>query len=332
MARATARRTPDAAVGREHVEAHDGNDHHGGSRDQDLGVGIHVGDPPRRPPGPALWGRVQQVEHDRRGHGPRTRARPFGATTGRCASCRVRRSSGNLPARAAASRRRAPHAARASRDAVGNGPSRPGCRGCRRPGRAAGRGSGAAPPQLGVRVAGGGSRARAGRGRRRNPGRHPRSARPSAGAEGSAPSDVPSDPRHSRRARGVGTTRPRSGPGREAAEGPARWRAAPAASRPRQGRSRAGSGATRPGTDRRSRRPGGHTPPCRRAGLGPRDRDPRPLPFDAVGFVRPLHPVWVDRSCGCVNPRRPRVSRPLRARASEPGTRRCRSRRGRVAP
>ena len=53
---------------------------------------------------------------------------------------------GQPPAWVAARRRRAPRATRASRNEVGNGPSRPGLRGSRRPVRGAGRGSGEGPP------------------------------------------------------------------------------------------------------------------------------------------------------------------------------------------
>ena len=32
-------------------------------REQDLGEGVHLGQPPRRPPGTALWGRGDLIEH-----------------------------------------------------------------------------------------------------------------------------------------------------------------------------------------------------------------------------------------------------------------------------
>ena len=57
------------------------------------------------------------------------------------------------------------------------------------------------------------------------------SARPARRPEGgghSAPSGASGVPRRSRRARGAGTTRRQSAPGREVAEGPARWSTAPA--------------------------------------------------------------------------------------------------------
>ena len=136
-----------------------------------------------------------------------------------------------------------------------------------------------------------------------------RSARPSAAAGGWAPSDALSDPRRSRRARGAGTTRRRSAPGRGAAEGPARWSAAPAASHPRQGRCRAGSCAPRQGTDRRSRWRRGRRPPCHRAGLGSRDRYPCLFRMTASASSDAYHTVWVDRGVEVVNLRWGRLAK-----------------------
>ena len=85
-------------------------------------------------------------------------------------------------------------------------------------------------------------------------------ARQPAGGGGSAPTGGSGDPRRSRHARGAGTTRRRSAPGRGAGAGPARWRAAPAASRPRRGRCRAGSCAPPHGDGRRRRRRGSRRP------------------------------------------------------------------------
>ena len=41
----------------------DRDDHHGGRRDRELGDVVHLAEPPRRPPGTALWGRGELVEH-----------------------------------------------------------------------------------------------------------------------------------------------------------------------------------------------------------------------------------------------------------------------------
>ena len=92
------------------------------------------------------------------------------------------------------------------------------------------------------------------------------------------------DPRRSRRARGAGTTRRRSAPGREAGEGLARWSTAPAASHPRRGRCRAGSCAPPRGAGHRPRQQGSRRPADRRAELEPRDRNPCPFPTNADGF------------------------------------------------
>ncbi len=119
-------------------------------------------------------------------------------------------------------------------------------------------------------------------------------ARRLATAAGWVPSAVPSVPRRSRRAREAGTTRPRSGPDRGAAEGPARWRAAPAASRPRQDRDRAGSCAPRPGTDRQSGWQGPRRRLCRLAGLGPRDRYPYPFRQSTAVGSAVDHTVWAQ--------------------------------------
>ena len=73
-----------------------------------------------------------------------------------------------------------------------------------------------------------------------------------AGGAGLASTGGPGVPRRSRRARGAGTTRRQSAPGRGAAEGLARCSAAPAASRPRRARYRAGSGAQPRGAGRRT--------------------------------------------------------------------------------
>ena len=82
-------------------------------------------------------------------------------------------------------------------------------------------------------------------------------------------------PRRSRHAPGAGTTRRQSAPGRGAAEGPARWRPAPAGSRPQRDPCRAGSCATRRGTSSRCRRQAARRPPDRRAGPASRARYPR---------------------------------------------------------
>ena len=126
------------------------------------------------------------------------------------------------PARQVGRRRRAPRAARASRDEVGIGPSLGHAERFGDLRRAAGRGSGAGPPPHDGRWKAGGSRARAGRDRRPSSS-HPRpSARRPAGGGGSAPTGGSGGPRRSRRARGAGTTRRRSAPGRAAAGGLAR--------------------------------------------------------------------------------------------------------------
>ena len=91
-------------------------------------------------------------------------------------------------------------------------------------------------------------------------------ARQPAGSAGSVTSGGPGGPRRSRHARGAGTTRRQSAPGREAAEGPARSRPAPAGSHPRRDRCRAGSCATRRGTSSRGRRRAARRLPGRRAG------------------------------------------------------------------
>ena len=190
--------------------------------------------------GSALWGRGELVEHGvedavRERGGAVLQPRPDDA--GGVAIGAHRAASRDAGRR----RRRGPRAGRASRDGVGIGPSRRGRRASRRPRRAAGRGSGAGPPPRDGRWRGAGSRARAGRDRRPSPGPPPPPARRPGGGGGSAPSGGSGVPRRSRRARGAGTTRRQSGPGRGVAEGPARWSAAPAASHPRRGRCRAGS-------------------------------------------------------------------------------------------
>ena len=78
----------------------------------------------------------------------------------------------------------------------------------------------------------------------------PPPARRPAGDGGWVPNAGSGDPRRSRRARGAGTTRRQSAPGRGVGEGLARWSAAPAASHPRRGRCRAGSCAPPRGAGR----------------------------------------------------------------------------------
>ena len=188
---------------------------------------------------------------------------------------------GQPPAPWAARRRRAPRAARASRNEVENWPCRSGCRRSRRPVRSAGRGSGEEPPRFGDRVRAVGSRARADRGRRRSRDhpphrlvsrqeanvRCPATFLPALGIAGAHEEPI----------------RPGIEAGRvaELREGLARWSAAPAASHPRRGRCRAGSCAPRRGIDPRTRRQGGHTPPCHLAELGSRDRYPSPFRMTA---------------------------------------------------
>ena len=94
-------------------------------------------------------------------------------------------------------------------------------------------------------------------------------------------------PRRSRRAPGADTTRPRSGPGRAAAGDPARWRAAPAASRPRRGRCRAGSCAPPHGAGRQRPRRGSQMPLRRPAAPVPRVR--YPCLFRIVRRLRSAH-------------------------------------------
>ena len=108
------------------------------------------------------------------------------------------------------------------------------------------------------------------------------SARRKAGAAGSVPSGAPCDPRRSRRAPGVGTPRPRNGADPGAGEGHARWRATPAATRPRRDRGHGGFGAQQHAADRPPRRRGSRTPLRRRAVLESRDLYPLPLPFGPV--------------------------------------------------
>ncbi len=81
-------------------------------------------------------------------------------------------------------------------------------------------------------------------------------------------------PRRSRRARGADTTRRRSAPGHGAAEDPARWRAAPAASRPRRGRGHAEFDARPREADRRRPRRGSRKPLRRHVVLESQDRYP----------------------------------------------------------
>jgi hypothetical protein len=90
--------------------------------------------------------------------------------------------------------------------------------------------------------------------------------RPPAADAGWVTSDEGPGPRRSRRARGAGTTRRQSAPGREVAEGLARSRPAPAASGPRRDRGRAGSCARSRGTGSRCRRRSARMPPGRRVG------------------------------------------------------------------
>ena len=167
----------------------------------------------------------------------------------------------------------------------------------RRPRRAAGRGSGAAPPPRDGRWTAAGSRARAGRDRRPSSSPPPPPARRPAGDGRSAPSGASGVPRRSRRARGAGTTRRQSAPGRGAAEGPARCSAAPAASHPRRGRCRAGSCAPPRGAGRRRRRRGSRRPPRHRVAPVRSDRHPRLPPYG-----RPtrsgIHRVWAPSTTG----------------------------------
>jgi len=57
------RRPADAAGPWKQVEAKDGDDEDRGGSDRQPGDVVHLGEPPRRPQGPALWGRVQAREH-----------------------------------------------------------------------------------------------------------------------------------------------------------------------------------------------------------------------------------------------------------------------------
>jgi hypothetical protein len=114
----------------------------------------------------------------------------------------------------------------------------------------------------------GGVRDRVGPGRRPSSGHPTRPARQPARDGGSATTGECDGPPCNRRARGAGTTRHRSAPGRGVAAGLARSTAAPAVSRPRQDRCRAGSCAPPHGAGRRRRRPGSQRPARRRVAPG----------------------------------------------------------------
>ncbi len=197
--------------------------------------------------------------------------------------------SGQPPAPLAGHRPRGPRAGRASRDVVGIEPSRRGRRGPRRPRRAAGRGSDGGPPLPDGRWKVGESHALAGRDRRPSSGPpRPPARRPGGGGDW-ASNGVSGVPRCSRRARGAGTARRQSAPGRGAEEGPARWRAAPAASRPRQGRRRAGSCAPPRGGGHPRRRRGSRRPPRLRVAPVRSARYPRLFRVAAPGLFGHSH-------------------------------------------
>ena len=101
--------------------------HHGGGRgDRELGV-VHVGDPPRQPRGRRCGVAGSWSSTASRTRSGRTRTRhPIHDRTMRVASRSVL--IGPPPRRGTARRRRVPRAARASRDEVEIGPSRPGRR------------------------------------------------------------------------------------------------------------------------------------------------------------------------------------------------------------
>ena len=127
------------------------------------------------------------------------------------------------------------------------------------------------------------------------------SARWPAAVGRSAPSGASGVPRRSRRARGAGTTRRQSAPGRGAAEGPARWRAAPAASHPRRGRCRAGSCAPPRGVGRPRQRRGSRRPLRPRVAPVRSDRDPQSLPPVRRPVSPDVHTVWAVSRPGRLN-------------------------------
>ena len=121
-------------------------------------------------------------------------------------------------------------------------------------------------------------------------------------------------PRRSRRARGAGTTRHRSEPGRAVAGGLARWPAAPAASRPRRDRCRAGSCAPPHGAGRRRQRRGSQRPPRRPAAPVARARCPCPPAYGR------RYRVALQRVCAPSSARRLDLRRSVLARRySAPG-------------
>ena len=232
------------------------------------------------------------------GRARRSRAGPREATTGRCACAdRVRWSSGCLRCRRArVGIECRPHGAhrvmksgvdRAERDAQDLGDLLE-----REIGVVAQdqHGSGGRPTGVG-------SPSRAGPGGRWHRVRRIPTARQPAGCGGSATMRGCGGPRRSRHARGAGTTRRQSAPGRGAAADPARWRPAPAGSRPRRDRCRAGSCATRRGTSSRSRRRAARRPPDRRAGPVSRARYPRLTASAAPLRSAPSH--GMGRGLGC---------------------------------
>ncbi len=274
----------------EKVETDDRDDHQGGGRDRELGERTHVGDPPRRPPVGAVGSRGAGRGLDRGRH-PSASSGPAPATTERCAPSPCWWSLRDLPD---------------GRPCVGvDRRTQPAHRvmnsGFDRPRRDAERLGDLVDGQVHVVVEhhdgavlhGQSSEGalelvpivdvaqRVGRvrWRRAPPGEDPNSRLESV------------FPRCSTHGRGPGTTRPRSGPGREVAEGLARCGAVPAASHPWRDRRRAGSCARRREARCRRRPQGARMPLRRPAAPWTRDSNPSlPPMWSPVG--RALTRVW----------------------------------------
>ena len=211
---------------RKQVDAHERDGHHGGRCDEDLGKGVHVREPPRRPP-----------RARRRGSPPCGQHRAAMRLTSSCRSSWSHDRMARVTSRS-----------EALKSVIAPPPGIVGCTSdfkrraqlarrvmqarAHRPDRHAEDVGHLVERQIQVVVEDhhrsmverktSGRRVRAGRDRRPRSGHRPPSVRQPAAASGSAPSGGISGPRHSRRARGADTTRPRSGPGHEAEGGPAR--------------------------------------------------------------------------------------------------------------
>ena len=201
----------------EKIETDDRDHHHSGGRDRVFGNRIHVGDPPRRPPGPGAVGSREAGLERRRGHGPEAAFGPSSIHDRTVLKVFVFRVIGKPPEARGVRRRRGPRARHARRNEVGIGPCRRERRAPGRSHRSEDRGTCEARRLPDARRKAGESRARAG------PDRGPRSSASGAGFSSSCENvqiRLPHAPPVSFVVAGVDeepvTTRPQSGPGRGA--------------------------------------------------------------------------------------------------------------------